>query len=91
MKGSGENYCQFYERLLQFAQLYIAQAKATACGLSNQVPDKMSNSIMNHWLRKINIQLLQIVKTEYSTELRSGEQLAALIPIPELPVIKARH
>ena len=81
-KEPGENCRQFYERFLQLAQLHLAQA--TADGLSSQVADKMSISIMNHmadhWLRKIYIQIPQIVKTEYSTELRSREQLAALIP-----------
>jgi len=96
-KEPGENNRQFYERLLQFAQLHLAQAEATAGGLTNQVADKMSISIMNHiavhWLRKINTQLLQIVKTEYSTELRSGEQLAALVPriAPNIDSLLARY
>ena len=44
----------------------------------------MSISLMNlvalQWLRKSHPQLIEIVRTEYSTELRRGDQLAALVP-----------
>ena len=83
-KEPGENYRQFYERLLQHARLHLAPVGAKVENTTAREADKMSISLMNHialqWLRKINIQLLQIVKTEYSNELRSGEQLAALVP-----------
>ena len=39
---------------------------------------------MNHvalqWLRKIDPQLIHIIRTEYSVELRRGDQLSALVP-----------
>ena len=96
-KEPGENYRQFYERLLQYAKLHLAPVNAQVDGHTNQVADKMCISLMNHiavqWLRKINLQLIQIVKTEYSTELRSGEQLAALIPriAPNIDSLLARY
>ena len=50
----------------------------------NTVEDKMTISLMNmvaiQWLRKINPELIEIVKTDYSTELRSNIQLADLVP-----------
>ena len=57
----------------------------------------MSISIMTlvalQWLRKINIQLIQIVKTEYATELRSGTQLADLVPriAPNIDALLSRY
>ena len=92
-----ENYRQFYERLLQHAKLHLAPIDAKVDGMKNQVADKMSISLMNHiavqWLRKINTDLIQIVKTEYSTELRSGEQLASLVPriAPNIDSLLSRY
>ena len=52
--------------------------------LTNTVDDKMSISLMNfvalQWLRKVNPVLIDIVKTEYSAELRKNSQLADLVP-----------
>ena len=80
-KSPDENYRQFYEKLLQHCKLHLAPKDAEVDNLKNDTNDKMSISIMNfvalQWLRKIDIQLIKIVKTEYSTELRSGQQLAA--------------
>ena len=38
------------------------------------------NMIALQWLRKIDIKLIDIIRTEYSTELKSGVQLAKLVP-----------
>ena len=92
-----ENYRQFYERLLQHAKLHLAPVDAKVDGLKNQVADKISISLMNHiavqWLCKINTDLIQIVKTEYSTKLRSGEQLASLVPriAPNIDSLLSRY
>ena len=63
---------------------YTLPEGATVESIKNNAPDKMSISIMNlvalQWLRKSNTDLIQIVKTKYATELRSGQQLAALVP-----------
>ena len=51
------------------------------------------NFVALQWLRKIDIQLIKIVKTEYSTELRSGQQLAALVPriAPNIDPLLSRY
>ena len=80
----GENHRQFFERLLSHTRRHLAPEGAKVDLLLNKQPDKMSISLMNivalQWLRKINPDLIEIIKTEYSTELRSNSQLAELIP-----------
>ena len=96
-KDPAENYRQLYERLLQHCKLHLAPATATVGTFKNTTEDKMSISIMNlvalQWLRKINLQLIQIVKTEYATELRSGTQLADLVPriAPNIDALLSRY
>ena len=57
----------------------------------------MSISIMIfvalQWLRKSNNDLIKIVKTLYATQLRSGQQLAALVPriAPNIDSLLARY
>ena len=66
-KKSDENYRQFYERLLQHSRLHLAPINAKVDNLVNTTDDKMSISIMNlialQWLRKIDLELIKIVKT----------------------------
>ena len=38
------------------------------------------NMVALNWLRKIDPSLTQIIRTEYSTKLKSGTQLAQLVP-----------
>ena len=96
-KEPAENYRQFFERLLQHAKLHLAPAGATVDNIKNTEDDKMSISIMNfvalQWLRKSNNDLIHIVKTEYATELRSGQQLSALVPriAPNIDSLLARY
>ena len=75
-KDTAENHRQFYERLLQHASLHLAPAGAKVGNIQIENKEEISISIMNfvalQWLRKTDQQLIQIVKTEYSTELRSG-------------------
>ena len=82
-KTSDENHQQFYERLLQHARLHMAPAQAEVGKLKITKPDEMSITIMNmvalQWLRKTDQNLISIIKTEYSTELKSGTQLANLV------------
>ena len=82
-KASDENHQQFYERLLQHTRLHMAPAHAEVGKLKITKPDEMSITIMNmvaiQWLRKTDQNLINIVKTEYSTELKSGIQLANLV------------
>ena len=96
-KEPAENHRQFYERLLQHVRLHLAPNGAKAENLINVRADTMSISLMNlvalQWLRKSHPQLIEIVRTEYSTELRRGDQLAALVPriAPNVESLLARH
>ena len=96
-KEPAENDRQFYERLLQHARLHLAPAGAKAENITNVKADTLTISLMNlvalQWLRKRDPQLIAIVRTEYATELRSGEQLSALVPriAPNIESLLARH
>ena len=84
-KKAEETHRQFYERLLQHSKQHLAPANVKADNLRNGASgDKMTISLMNmvalQWLRKTNPDLIAIIKTEYSTELRSNTQLADLVP-----------
>ena len=83
-KESDENYLQYYERLLQHTRLHLAPANAEVGTLINNKMDCLTISLMNmvalNWLRKIDPNLIQIIRTEYSTKLKSGTQLAQLVP-----------
>ena len=83
-KQESETHRQFYERLLQHAKQHLAPANVKVENHVNATADRMSISLMNfialQWLRKVNPSLVNIVRTEYSTELRSNTQLAELVP-----------
>ena len=96
-KDPAENYRQFYEKLLQHSRLHLAGVGAKSEHLTNTSEDSMTISLMNHvtlqWLRKIDPKLVNIIRTEYSTELRRGDQLSALVPriAPNIDSLLARH
>ena len=82
---TGETHRQFYERLLQHVKQHMARPGDTADGVSaGSTGDTISVTPMNlvavQWLRKINPALLDIVRTEYATELRENKPLASLVP-----------
>ena len=80
----GETHHQFYERLLQHVKQHLAPADVKVEQVKNTVADKMSISLMNmtalQWMRKTEPSLIDIVRTECSTELRDNTQLAELVP-----------
>ena len=78
----GETHRQLYERLLQHVREHLAPANGKVENITNTTPDIMSlmNFVALQWLRKLNPALIDIIKTEYSTELRSNVQLADLVP-----------
>ena len=82
-KESDENYLQYYERLLQHTRLHLAPANAEVGTMKNNKDDSLTISMMNmvalNWLRKIDPSLIQIIRNEYSTKLKSGTQLAQLV------------
>ena len=96
-KEPTENYRQFYERLLQHVRLHLAPAGAKVENMTNTNADKLTISLMNivamTWLRKCNPDLIEIIKKEYSSELRSGEQLASLVPLiaPNIDSLVSRY
>ena len=79
-----ETHRQFFERLLQHTKQHLAPANSKVETFTNTQNNSMSISLMNmvalQWLRKTNPALIEIVKTEYSTDLRSNVQLADLVP-----------
>ena len=83
-KQPGETHRQFYERLLQHVAQHLAPANVKVEQVRNTVADTLSISLMNmtalQWLRKTHHDLIEIVRTEYSVELRDNVQLAELVP-----------
>ena len=83
-KLSDETHRQFFERLLQHAKQHLAPKDVKVENMTNTTADVMSIPLMNmvalQWLIKCNPVLIEIVKIEYSTELRQDIQLAALVP-----------
>ena len=68
-KESDENHIQYYERLLQHATLHLAPAGAEVRTFKNKKEDTLTISMMNmialNWLRKIDPNLINIVRAEY--------------------------
>ena len=85
-KQSGESYRQFYERILAYVRQHSkSDENVMVEGVSCQAGgDKISvshaNLITLMWLRKIHPELISIIKTEYSMELRDNKPLASLVP-----------
>ena len=85
-KDSGESYRQFYERLLAHARQHLhTTGGITVDGaVVPQGGDRISvshaNLIALMWLRKIHPELINIVRTEYSLDLRDNRPLCGLVP-----------
>ena len=83
-KQTDETHRQFYERLLQHVKQHLAPKDAKVKPIVAVTADEMSVTLMNmvalQWLRKTNRSLIDMVKVEYSTELKGNTQLAALVP-----------
>ena len=83
--SDGETYRQFFDRLLSHARLHLPKANVTVEGINTgatgeQITVGLMNFVALDWLRKINPQLVNIIKTEYSRELRENVQLSELVP-----------
>jgi len=83
--NSGESYRQFFDRLLSHSRLHLPKSNVVVDGIeSGPGGEKMTISLMNFvaldWLNKINPHLVNIIKTEYSKELRDDTQLCQLVP-----------
>ena len=84
-KNAGESYRQYHERMLAFARQHLTKENITVDGITSGARgDSLTISHMNlitlQWLRNINPNLVSIIKTEYSLELRQNTQLSALVP-----------
>ena len=96
-KEHDENYRQYFERMLQHVRLHLAPRGAKVENLENTTADSLTISLMNlvamQWIRKCHPSLIDIVKKEYSTELRRGDQLAALVPViaPNIDSLISRY
>ena len=96
-KQPEENYRQFFDRMLQHIRLHLASDGAKAENISNTTTDVVTISVMNlvalQWLRKCHPNLTEIVRKEYSIELKSGTQLAALVPkiAPNIDSLVSRY
>ena len=95
---TGETYRQFFDRLLSHARLHLPKPNVTVEGINSGANgEKMTISLMNFvamdWLNKINVHLVDIVKTEYSRELRENTQLMELVPriASNIDAMLARH
>ena len=88
-RAPNEPYRQFYDRMIAFLSQHLMQHKVggdnTVDGTTVPVGgDTLSVTMMNMvaimWLNKIHVELLSIVRTEYSKELRDNVALSHLVP-----------
>ena len=83
-KEAGESYRQYFERMLAFARQHLTGAGQDVDGVKSDDGDKLTISHMNLitllWLKNIHPDLINIVKTEYSLELRQNTPLSKLVP-----------
>ena len=84
-KDASESYRQYHERILAFARQHLTRANVVVDGVhSGPTGDSLTISHMNlltlMWLKNIHPSLINIVKTEYSLELRQNTQLSELVP-----------
>ena len=85
-KQTGESYRQFYERIQAHARQHLHATPGVAVETAT-VPDGGDRITVSHanllaliWLKKIHPKLVNIVRTEYSLELRDNKPLAGLVP-----------
>jgi len=82
-RQSEESPLTFYERLLRHARTHLAPKNAVVGTQRNTSTDTMTISLKNHvalsWIQRLHPDLLQVVSTKYSVDLRQGTQLAELV------------
>ena len=85
-KQSSESYRQFHERLLAHVRIHLHRTgNVTVDGMTvsmggDTVTVSHADLVALVWLRKIHPELINIVKTEYSLELRENKPLSSLVP-----------
>ena len=86
VKQTGESYRQFYERIIAHARTHLQQTQgvtvdeATVPQGGDRITVSHANVLALIWLRKIHPELINIVRTEYSMELRDNKPLSGLVP-----------
>ena len=81
----GETFRQFFDRLLSHTRLHLPRAGIMVDGISSgDAGETMSIGLMNFvalaWIQKLHPQLIDIVRVDFSKELRDGVQLSKLVP-----------
>ena len=85
VKSTTETYRTFYERIVNHVRLHLAKPNQRFDGLSSGLHgDKLNITMLNMcviwWLAKIDANLVNLVKMEFATQLRNGDQLCSLVP-----------
>ena len=85
-KQSGESYRQFFERLMAHVRKHlittpgVAVDGATVAAGGDRLTVSHMNQVTLMWLRKIHPEMINIVRTEYSLELRNNTAVSSLVP-----------
>ena len=97
-KLPNESFRQFFERLVDHVQKHLTKPNIKLENYdSGATGDKMNLTMLNlmvlQWLQKIDPKLVQIVRVEYSADLKDGKQLYELMPRVAkcIPQLLARH
>ena len=84
-KLPNESFRQFYERMVDHVQKHLTKPNVKLENYDSGVTgDKMNISMLNlivlMWLQKIDSKLVDIVRVEYSADLKDGKQLYEIMP-----------
>ena len=84
-KLPNESFRQFYERMVDHVQKHLTKPNVKLENYdSGNNGDKMNISMLNlivmMWLQKIDPKLVDVVRVEYSAELKDGKQLYEIMP-----------
>ena len=83
-----ETYRSFYNRLVGFVRQHLPQETVTSEGVScpaqgEQLSIGLLDAIAIHWLLSINPKLLDIIKTEFATDLKTKRLCQMVKPISQ--------
>ena len=93
-RAPNEPYRQFYDRMVSFVTKHLMAEDVKNTEVDGVIiprgGDQLTVSLLNmvalNWIQKLHPDLLKIVRTEYSKELRENTALAALVPRISLSV-----
>ena len=96
-RESGETYRNFYNRLVGFTRQHLPQTRVSAEGVispdgGEELTVGLLDSIAIHWLLSIDRRLINIIKTEFATQLKSKRLCEMIKPIAtSIDELLARH